>query len=145
MWRDAACRAHPFVSCKAMPAPLGCVMRLLLIGLLTYIGNDAAAEGWALRDADRVLSRAEVEDLTAGRTITFYDDGESKYSVGGSYSYTYASGQSAFGRFEIQADGTVCITYRNGFGRCDRYVQSGARIVLLTENGLRFPVRPLDK
>lgn len=103
------------------------------------------AQDWALRETDRILSRAEVEALTEGRTITFYDDGQSKYSVGGAYSYTYASGECAFGRYEIDEDGTVCIAYRNGFGRCDRYVDAGARIVLLTENGMRFPIRPFQK
>jgi hypothetical protein len=97
---------------------------------------------WAYQDNDRILSRDEVEALTAGQTLVFYDDGRSKYSVGGAYSYTYASGESAFGQYTIAEDGTVCIAYRNGFGRCDRYVRNGDRIVLLTEKGLRFPVRP---
>ncbi|MEM9577574.1 MAG: hypothetical protein AAF999_11245 [Pseudomonadota bacterium] len=104
----------------------------------------SAAE-WAFRDSDEILTREEVEVLTAGQTIVFYDEGRSKYSVGGSYSYTYASGESAFGQYSIAADGTVCIAYRNGFGRCDRYVRSGGRIILLTESGLRFPIRPPQK
>lgn len=100
------------------------------------------AEDWAFREGDRALSRDEVDRLTAGQTIVFYDDGRSKYSVGGAYSYTYASGESAFGRYDIADDGTVCIAYRNGFSRCDRYVESAGRIVLLTQSGLRFPIRP---
>lgn len=115
-----------------------------MIALFLLTALPLAAADWALRDTDRVLSRDEVELLTSGRTITFYDDGQSKYSDGGAYSYTYASGESAFGQYEIAEDGTVCIAYNNGFGRCDRYVESGTRIVLLTENGLRFPVRPVD-
>ena len=107
----------------------------------------AAAQGladdWALQDTDKILSRDAVQALTTGRTITFYDDGQSKYSAGGAYSYTYASGESAFGTYAIEDDGTVCIAYRNGFGRCDRYVESASgRIVLLTQDGHRFPVRP---
>ncbi len=120
-------------------------MRFLLSVMFFCTGSAVAAENWALRDSDRVLSRDEVTALTEGRTITFYDDGRSKYSVGGSYSYTYASGASAYGRYEIEMDGTVCVMYRNGFGRCDRYVQAGEHIVLLTENGLRFPIRPFEK
>lgn len=112
--------------------------------ILTAAAPLQAAE-WDLRAGDRVLSRDEVDVLTAGQTIVFYDDGQSKYSVGGAYSYTYASGESAFGRYEIAEDGTVCVAYRNGFSRCDRYVQSGDRIVLLTEKGLRFPIRPRSK
>ena len=107
--------------------------------------SPAFAQEWAFRDADRLLSRSEVETLVTGQTIAFYDDGRSNYAADGAYSYTYASGASAYGRYEIRADGTVCIDYRNGFARCDKYVQSGNRIVLLTEKGLRFPVRPAEE
>lgn len=107
--------------------------------------SSVLAADWDVRDSDRILSLEEVEALTAGQTITFYDDGQSKYSVGGAYSYTYASGESAFGRYRLEEDGTVCIDYRNGFSRCDRYVENGQRIVLLTEEGLRFPIRPPEK
>lgn len=119
-------------------------MKLKLYMLMALVACPVHAADWALRDTDRVLSREEVEALTAGRTIVFYDDGRSKYSVGGAYSYTYASGESAFGQYAVEDDGTVCIRYNNGFTRCDRYVQSGDRIVLLTEDGLRFPIRPIE-
>ena len=119
-------------------------MRFLIVTALLFCPLPLAAQDWALRETDRVLSRDEVIRLTTDRTIEFYDDGQSKYSAGGAYSYTYASGQSAFGQYEIGPDGTVCILYRNGFGRCDRYVEAGDRIVLLTEDGLRFPIRPFE-
>lgn len=81
--------------------------------------------------------------LIDGQTLTFFDDGQSKFSAGGAYSYTYANGGgTAFGAYEVGEDGTVCIAFRNGFGRCDRYVESGGRVVMLTEKGERFPVRP---
>lgn len=100
------------------------------------------AQEWQLRDGDRLLTQAEVNMLTDGQTLVFYDDGQSKFSSGGVYSYTYASGESAYGRYRVEPDGTVCIDYRNGFARCDRYVESGTRIVMLTEKGERFPIRP---
>lgn len=117
-------------------------MKLMFCLLVFALTAPMAVAEWAFKSSDRPLSQSEVDDLTAGQTIVFYDDGESKYSVGGAYSYTYASGESAFGHYTIAEDGTVCVTYRNGFSRCDRYVRSGNRIVLLTEKGLRFPVRP---
>ena len=120
-------------------------MKQLLCLIFGLVALPALAADWALNATDRILDRQEVDALTAGQTLVFYDDGQSKYSVGGAYSYTYASGESAFGRYEIKEDGTVCINYRNGFSRCDRYVQSGERIILLTESGLRFPVRPAVK
>ncbi|MGA9252898.1 MAG: hypothetical protein WBV71_10690 [Roseobacter sp.] len=116
-------------------------MKKFLTLLVTCLPTMLWSADWAVRDSDRVLSRDEVKTLTAGHTLVFYDDGRSKYSVGGSYSYTYASGDAAYGQYEIAQDGTVCISYRNGFSRCDRYVENGDRIILLTEKGLRFPVR----
>ncbi|MDW3183239.1 MAG: hypothetical protein R8F89_14755 [Roseobacter sp.] len=102
------------------------------------------AQDWQFRDGDRALDHAEVMALTEGQTLVFFDEGQSKFSSGGAYSYTYASGESAFGRYRVEPDGTVCIDYRNGFARCDRYVESGTRIVMLTEKGERFPLRPRD-
>ena len=105
----------------------------------------SVAQDWAQRAGDHVLTPTELVALTTDRTLVFYDDGRSMYSSGGAYSYTYASEQSAFGQFDLKEQGTVCISYRNGFGRCDRYVRNGGRIVLLTENGERFPVRVSEK
>ncbi|MEQ3710852.1 MAG: hypothetical protein ABNH38_03200 [Tateyamaria sp.] len=96
-----------------------------------------------MRSSDTILDRGAVSVLIDGNTLTFFDDGQSKFSAGGAYSYTYANGGgTAFGRYEIAENGTVCIAYRNGFGRCDRYVENAGRFVLLTEKGERFPIRP---
>ncbi|WP_299778786.1 hypothetical protein [uncultured Roseobacter sp.] len=111
-------------------------LTVLLISPLTVLAQD-----WQFRDGDRALDHAEVMALTEGQTLVFFDEGQSKFSSGGAYSYTYASGESAFGRYRVKPDGTVCIDYRNGFARCDRYVESGTRIVMLTEKGERFPIR----
>lgn len=100
-----------------------------------------AGEFQLLQD-DVALSREEVVEVTAGEVLTFYDGGRSKYSVGGAYSYTYDQGSTAFGSFTVGADGLVCIAYRNGRSRCDRFVHSHGRLVMLTANGDRFAVRP---
>ncbi|MEO0699923.1 MAG: hypothetical protein AAFY81_09460 [Pseudomonadota bacterium] len=110
--------------------------------LLCLTSVPAFAQEWNLRGSDRALPRAEVVALIEGQTLVFFDDGQSKFSTGGAYSYTYANGGgTAYGRYEVGADGTVCIAFRNGFGRCDRYVESAARIVMLTQKGERFPLR----
>ncbi|MDA7964824.1 hypothetical protein [Ruegeria sp.] len=98
------------------------------------------AADWATRPGDVQLTPDELSAL-AGRTLTFYDDGQSRFSEGGAYSYTYASGESAFGTYSIAEDGSVCIAYRNGFSRCDLYVRSGERLILIDEKGDRYPVR----
>lgn len=101
-----------------------------------------AAEEWNLRDADIPLTPSQVSTLTAGRTLTFHDDGQSKFSVGGAYSYTYGNdGGTAFGRFTVKKDGRVCIDFTNGRQRCDLYVKSGGLLMMITQRGDRFPVR----
>lgn len=117
-------------------------MRYLLIFLMTA-GAASAAE-WNLRDGDVPLSRAEIQSFE-GRVLTFYDNGQSRYSAGGAYSYTYApenGGGTAFGTFFLAEDGSICAEFRNGFSRCDLFVYSGARLVLIDEKGDRYPVRP---
>lgn len=116
-------------------------MRVLIFLLSLSLASAVAAEEWALRSGDRELSRAEIVALTTNSTLVFFDDGQSQYARDGAYSYTYASGESAFGRYEVEPDGTVCVYYRNGFSRCDRYVEAGARIVLLDQRGQRFPLK----
>ena len=101
----------------------------------------AWAQDWNLRGSDEALSAEEIGTSVVGRTLTFYDDGQSKFSAGGSYSYTYGGGGTAFGTFEVGADGVICISYANGWSRCDKYVRSGDRLVVLTEDGERYPVR----
>jgi hypothetical protein len=113
--------------------------RFLILALLTT-GPAFAAE-WPTKPGDVPLSPEELDAL-AGRTLTFFDDGQAKFSAGGAYSYTYASGDAAFGTYSIAEDGSVCIAYRNGFGRCDLYVRSGDRLILIDEKGDRYPVRP---
>ena len=103
------------------------------------------AEDWATRSGDTLLSpQAMVEQLT-GRDLEFYDGGRSRYSAGGSYSYTYApenGGGTAFGTYEFRDDSVVCAAFRNGFSRCDMVVENAGRLIVITEDGERYPVRP---
>ncbi|WP_170763986.1 hypothetical protein [Ruegeria lacuscaerulensis] len=115
------------------------MIRFLILAVL--VASPLTAAEWPTKPGDVPLSPEELDAL-AGRTLTFYDDGQSRYSAGGAYSYTYASGESAFGTYSIAEDGSVCIAYRNGFGRCDLYVRSGERLILIDKNGDRYPVRP---
>lgn len=117
-------------------------MRYLLIFLL--LSGAASAAEWRLRAGDVPLTPAEMAALE-GRVLTFYDDGQSRYSAGGAYSYTYSAengGGTAFGTFEVAQDGSICTAFRNGFSRCDLFVHSKGRLVLITEKGERYPVRP---
>ncbi|WP_170469466.1 hypothetical protein [Ruegeria arenilitoris] len=113
--------------------------RFLIFALLA--ASPVSAAEWPTKPGDTRLTPDELDAL-AGRTLTFYDDGQAKFSAGGAYSYTYASGDAAFGTYSIAEDGSVCIAYRNGFSRCDLYVRSGERLILIDEKGDRYPVRP---
>ncbi|TMV03736.1 hypothetical protein FGK63_18885 [Ruegeria sediminis] len=115
----------------------------LIIAAACFAAPLAAAE-WETRPGDVPLDKAELDAL-AGQTLTFYDDGQSRYSAGGGYSYTYSAangGGTAFGTYHIAEDGSVCTEFRNGFTRCDLFVRSGGRLILINEKGERYPVRP---
>ncbi|MBM1633398.1 hypothetical protein JQV27_07515 [Sulfitobacter mediterraneus] len=115
-------------------------MRILLF--LLCLPGVAMAGDFSLLDGDAALSREEVLSLTATQRVEFYEGGVSHYSVGGAYSYTYAGGGTAFGRFQVGSDGVVCVDFRNGRHRCDQFVHSHGRVVMITEDGQRFPIRP---
>lgn len=110
--------------------------------LMALMASPVAADGWNLRDGDRVLDPDAIALIADGGALTYFDDGISLFSAGGAYSYTYANnGGTAFGRFSVQSDGVICIEYRNTFSRCDKYVRNAGRLVLLTEDGERYPVK----
>ena len=118
-------------------------MRYLAL-IICLAAGPVSAEGWALRPGDIPLGRDELAAL-AGRTLTFYDGGQSRYSAGGAYSFTYSAengGGTAFGTYRIAEDGSICVDFRNGFSRCDLYVRNGDRLILINEKGERYPVRP---
>lgn len=119
----------------------------ILILWAILAAGPAAAQDWALRSTDERFDAAALEAAVTGRTLTFHDDGQSRFSAGGAYSYTYSAangGASQFGTWSAGPDGIICIAYRNGRARCDMYVRADGRLVVLTEDGGRFPVRSAD-
>lgn len=117
-------------------------MRFAFLFLVSCFAVSALAAEFDLLAGDRVLSAAEMEDMTARHLLEFYEGGQSRYSAGGAYSYTYEGGGTAFGQYEIGPEGTICITFRNGRDRCDQFVRSHGRLVMITQSGDRFPIRP---
>ena len=112
---------------------------------LCLVTSGACAQDWNLRGGDAAYDAESLAAAVTGRELVFYDDGRSKFSAGGSYSYTYSpanGGGTQFGTWEAREGGMICIAYRNGLARCDKYVEAGGRLVVLTEDGGRFPVRP---
>lgn len=113
-----------------------------LIIALVLFPSALWAIDFKLLQGDIALSRGEVMEMTSQSVVEFFEGGQSRYSAGGSYSYTYQGGATAFGHFVVTQDGMICITYRNGRDRCDRFVHSHGRLVMLTQDGQRFAIRP---
>ena len=114
-------------------------MRLAL--LFALVALPAFAQQ-GVRDSDQILNAAQMADLLSDQTIEFFDGSKSHYAGDGGYSYTYTDdGPPWTGRFEVADESRVCVDFDNGSRRCDRFVRDGDRIVLITEDGVRFPVR----
>lgn len=115
----------------------------LFLCLASILPSTASSTEWQLRTGDAPLSVAELEALP-GTYFRFYDDGEAFFGTEGAYAYTYApanGGGTAWGSYRISADGGVCVDFVNGAQRCDLYVRNGARLMLITAEGERYPIR----
>ena len=120
------------------------VAAAIVIAVVTLTAGAAPAEEWQTKEGDRLLDRDELETILRGHEVEFHDGSRASYGADGSYGYLYAGDDSAHaGRFETGEDSAVCVTFENGAARCDLYVMNGARLILITESGLRFPVRAL--
>ena len=107
----------------------------------------AASQGFAqagLRDSDVALTRAELTEILSDQVLEFYTDGLATYWADGRYDYRYEpGGQRVPGHYEINDDSTVCTAFLTGFQRCDYFVRANERIVMIIENGERYPVRQI--
>ncbi len=118
------------------------MLRLFFVFILA--ATAANAQSYEMRPSDIVLDADGFARLVLGRDLEFFDGGISRYSPGGSYSWTYSAangGGNWFGVYAMSNDGVVCINFRTLRSRCDMFVQAGDRLVLLTEDGQRYPVR----
>ena len=108
--------------------------------VLSVLAATASAQG--AREGDRAFGAAELAAVLSGQTLEFFDASLARYAHDRSYSYRYRPGDPPFvGAWETNADSEVCVVFDNGFSRCDRIVEAGGRLVLITAEGLRFPVR----
>lgn len=115
-------------------------MRLTLIFAAFLASTAAAQEG--VRSSDTILNQAEMDELFTGTLIEFFDGSKSRYAADGTYAYTYTDdGPEWTGIYSFSDDSIVCVDFDNGSNRCDRFVRNGERLVLIIEDGTRFPVR----
>lgn len=118
-------------------------MRYMTTAILAVMAGAAAAQG--VRDGDVMLEATELQARLSGKSVLFHDGSEARFSASGNYTYRYTPQDPAFGgTYETTADSQVCVTFANGFARCDTYVLSDDRLVLINRDGLRFPVKTLS-
>ncbi|WP_432449749.1 hypothetical protein [Aliiroseovarius marinus] len=99
------------------------------------------AEEWKTRPDDIPLSPAQLSQALVGKTVIFHDNGRSDFLENGSYSYTYGEGGTWLGHYTLNPDSIVCVTFVTGTSRCDLFVFANEKLVVITQDGLRFPIR----
>ena len=101
------------------------------------------AQQWEPRTSDELFDQARLDALLRGSTITFFDEGRSKFFEDGRYTYSYANnGGTGYGYFTVMEDTTICIEFVTGSSRCDLYVSDEVgRLIVITAAGDRFPTR----
>ena len=117
-----------------------------ITAFLILLTAPVAAQDFALRDSDHVPSGASLSDTILDRDLEYFDGGISRYDTGGAYAWTYADNNGGgvhTGVHDIGDAGMVCVTYDSGPERCDMFVMSGDRLMLLTDSGERYPLRDI--
>ena len=120
------------------------MIRRLILAMAITTAADASLAQQAPRDSDTLLDQTELTTLLSGQVMEFYDNSLATYLADGRYEYRYAPGQPPFlGTYEVADGSSVCITFDNGFERCDLIVDDGSKYVMIIANGDRYPVRAL--
>ena len=117
-------------------------MRLIAL-CLTFLAMPVAAQD-GMRDTDQRLSKGQMSEMLVGKVLEFHTNGFATYYADGRYDYRYvADGERLAGTYEFKADSSVCTVFANGFERCDYLVQAGEQLVMIIDNGERYPVREM--
>ena len=115
-------------------------MRLIALCLTLVATSASAQEG--MRESDQRLSKTQLAELLTGQVLEFYSNSFATYYPDGRYEYQYEpGGERVPGTYELMDDSTVCTVFQNQFERCDFLVLAGDRLVMIIENGERYPVR----
>ena len=117
-----------------------------LAALFIALATPAMAQDFNIRATDTVPTRAALSETILDRDLEYFDGGISRYATGGDYAWTYAQNNGGgvhTGIHDIRDDGVVCVTYDAGAQRCDMFVMAGERLVLLTDDGQRYPLRDI--
>lgn len=117
-------------------------MRVLLLALSLTLALPNTSWGQGARTGDVVFDRGALSARLSGRVLEFFDASTASYASDAGYAYRYRPEDPPFiGVWETNDDSQVCVLFDNGFSRCDWIVEASGRLVLITSDGLRFPVR----
>lgn len=109
--------------------------------LLTAGCAEQAAASWITVPSDERLTGEELAALIVGTAVTYDDGSRSEIRGDGGYTFIAADGTAHRDwRWEITADGTVCLESPHGEARCDAIVRSGDGLVLINRRGSRFAI-----
>ena len=93
------------------------------------------------RASDTAFTAEDLAETLSGQRVEFFDASAARYYADGTYEYRYSPDDPVWRGTWETAGTEVCVTFDNGFSRCDAYVLDGERLVMIIEDGTRFPVR----
>ncbi|MCA8884819.1 MAG: hypothetical protein KDA50_13885 [Rhodobacteraceae bacterium] len=94
------------------------------------------------KPSDVTFTEKGLESVIAGALVRFYDGSVAQYYRDRSYVYTAGDGRTSYrGLWEVYDGGQICVRFENGFTRCDTYVRSANKMILIEASGTRYPVR----
>ena len=118
-------------------------MRLFTILSLLVVATSALAQD-GIRSSDQKFSQAKLQSLIEGQVLEFFDGSKSTYEATARYGYTYTDdGPIWGGEYSVTGASQICVEFDNGSSRCDTIVQAGERVVLITADGERYPIRSI--
>lgn len=91
--------------------------------------------------AASLVSGSKLKQLLNGKTTRFQSGSRAIYNADGTYRFR-GGGNNSRGQWSVTGS-KVCVTFTNGFRRCDQYLKDGDSYVLRDANGNEYPVRSI--
>lgn len=114
----------------------------ILVAATLLAGSSDATTAPGQRPTDGIFTHDGLVRSLEGRIVEFYDGGQAVFAMDGRYSYSGgALGPPVTGVWQVHNDGLVCLRLDNGTARCDTFVRSADRLVVIDGSGTRIPVR----
>ena len=113
--------------------------RIFSVFCLVSLGTAIAvlAGEWKTEAGDRLLSKDELTQMVAGKTLAYEGGAKSVLDENGGYKF-YVGGKVYLYSYEITENSELCIASSDYGGRCDLIVMNGARIISINDKGERF-------